>query len=80
MYDSKIIQDEIISPALKEIVKNLTDISTRVKKQTIRYQQGQVELATQKHVIQAIALDWSFNRIKDPRVFRKNTKLLDKKV
>lgn len=55
-----IIQKEIKSPALKEIVKSLTDTVNDVKNKTIDYQQANVEIVGCKHIIQSLALDWAY--------------------
>lgn len=57
----QIIQKEIKSDALKEVVKSLTDTVNDVKSRSIDYQQANVEIVGCKHIIQSIALDWAFN-------------------
>lgn len=59
--DVAIIKKEIKSEALKEIVETLSDTIDRIQNQEITYQQGNTEIVGCKHIIQSIALDWSFN-------------------
>jgi hypothetical protein len=60
--DIKKIQKEIKSNALKEIVEDLDEIVNKVRAQEISYQQGNMEIVGRKHVIQSIALDWTFSK------------------
>ena len=58
------ISKEINSPALKEVVKSLYDVMSRIQGNVITHQQGATEITAHKHIIQSIALDWAFNRQK----------------
>lgn len=60
--NSDIINNEITSPALKEIVASLNSIVERVQTGGITHKQGSVEIAGHKHVIQTVALDWLYNK------------------
>lgn len=60
-----IIQREIKSKALQEVVRSLTETVNGVKDKTIEHQQANVEIVGCKHIIQSIALDWMYGgRIK----------------
>jgi len=56
------ITNEIKSKSLKEIIKTLGEIVKRVQDGEITYQQGSVEITGCKHIIQSLALDWSFSK------------------
>ena len=53
--------NEVKSLALKEIIKDLDYIIENVRNKNITYQQGNMEIVGRKHIIQSIALDWTFN-------------------
>lgn len=55
-----VINKEIKSDALKEIVKSLADTVNDMKNRSIDYQQANVEIVGCKHIIQSIALDWAY--------------------
>ena len=55
-----IINKEIKSDALKEVIRSLTETVNDVKSKNIEYQQANVEIVGCKHVIQSIALDWAY--------------------
>lgn len=57
----QIIQKEIKSPALNEVIKSLVGTVDEMKSRTIDYQQANVEIVGCKHIIQSIALDWAYN-------------------
>ena len=58
------ILNEIKSPAIKEIASSLAETVERMQGKIIDYRQGSVEIAGHKHLIQSVALDWAFNRVK----------------
>jgi len=62
--DMQKIAKEIHSPALKEIGVSLVEVIDRIKSGSIDYRQAQVEVASHKHIIQTIALDWMYNHQK----------------
>jgi hypothetical protein len=57
----QIIQKEIKSQALQEVVKSLIGTVDEMKARTIDYQSANVEIVGCKHIIQSIALDWAYN-------------------
>jgi len=59
--DAKLISKEIHSPALKEISSSLISVIDRVQDGTIDFRQASVEVASHKHIIQTLALDWMYN-------------------
>lgn len=58
--DVQIIQREVSSAALKEIVRSLTETVNGVKDKSIEHTQANVEIVGCKHIIQSIALDWKY--------------------
>ena len=55
------ITKEMKSTACQEVVKELGGILDRIQQDDIRYQQGSAEITACKHIIQSLALDWTFN-------------------
>ena len=62
--NTKVLINEIKSKALQEIAESLNEVLNRVKTEEIDMRQGMVEIAGHKHLIQTIALDWTFNGAK----------------
>ena len=75
MQATKII-NEIKSLALKEIAGSLIDLIDRVRGGQVEAKFAAVEVAAHKHVIQSIALDWTFN---GKTKFIKSVKQVDSK-
>lgn len=59
-----VINKEIKSPALKEISTELHTVLKQVQAKNVTLKEGMVQIVNCKHMIQTIALDWSFNRKK----------------
>jgi hypothetical protein len=57
-----VIMKEVNSPALKEVVNQLVDVVDQVGSNAMPYQQGSCLITGCKHVVQALALDWAFNK------------------
>lgn len=64
---TNLLNREVTSPALREVIIKLNSIIDRVEKREIIYQQGSTEISGCKYILQSIALDWAFNnrRMKD---------------
>ena len=59
------LMNEIKSEALKKIAVSLNETLERCKKQEITTKQAMAEITAHKHIIQTIALDWTFNGVKN---------------
>ena len=64
----KIINSEITSPALKEVAKTLGETLIAVRSKRMEIAEAQLSVTTCKHVLQAIAIDWMYNRPTDRKV------------
>ena len=56
------ITKEIYSEALKSIIKQIWDTLEKTKSGEINPSQASAENASCKHLIQAVALDWMYNK------------------
>ncbi len=66
MIDFGILQKEMGSKALQEVVRSLVETVNEVKGRDISYQQANSEIVGCKHIIQSLALDWAYhNRVKE---------------
>lgn len=65
IMDAKILMGEIKSKALKQIAESLNDILEKTKAEEIDIKQALLQITAHKHLIQTIALDWTFNGVKD---------------
>lgn len=61
----ELVLKEMKSEACQEIVKELSRIIEKVQQKEIQYKQGMAEITGCKHIIQSIALDWTFNGKKE---------------
>lgn len=55
------LMSEIKSSALKQIAESLNDTLEKIQSKEIDVKQGTAEIIAHKHIIQTIALDWTFN-------------------
>jgi hypothetical protein len=72
--DANKIVKEIHSLALKEISGSLIGVIDRVQSGEIDFRQASVEVASHKHIIQTLALDWMYNSNKKKMVENQETK------
>ena len=56
------MKNEISSPMLREIIKQLEDIYQETKSGKLKVTEAQAQITAIKHKIQAIALDWLYSR------------------
>jgi hypothetical protein len=59
------ISKEMESDGLKEIVKGLGSVITRIKTKKIPLKQGFAEITGYKHIIQAVALDCMYFKLEN---------------
>lgn len=62
--DIRRLENEIDSPAIREIVRSLWEVVDRVQTGKIQSRQAGVEVAAHRHFLQAISLDWFYNKQK----------------
>lgn len=58
----KVIQKEVKSEALKEIIESLGETVGNVKGGKIDPKLATIEISGVKHIIRCMALDWAYNK------------------
>lgn len=61
--NSNTLMSEIKSSALKQIAESLNDTLEKIQSKEVDVKQGMAEIVAHKHIIQTIALDWTFNGV-----------------
>ena len=61
--NAKTLMAEIKSNALKQIAESLNEVLEKVKSEETDIKQAMVQITAHKHLIQTIALDWTFNGV-----------------